>query len=124
MLQVTLNMDPVLQVIVWAQWLFGVIVIIVCGRMIYKFIKQRNEPFMQIRVPSLTYIYCTAVMLMAFGYALYVPCYLLIRCKYCVYYRQLFLVKHTCPFTYCKHSEKTGIVYHLSEVESIYRTRN
>ena len=69
-------------IITWMQWGFNAICIVACCYMIYRFIQCRNDLHIRIRIPTLTYIYCTSAILMVLS--------------------KMMLEAVTCPFAYCR----------------------
>ena len=69
-------------VVVWIQWTILILIALCCFYMVYRFVCNRNELQIQMRVPALTYIYCTSCLLMLFG--------------------RMFLDPHNCPFQYAQ----------------------
>ena len=73
------NMEPV---VAWILWSVSALAVLASGYMLYIFLQHRNEAYIKIRVPALTYIYVVSGGMMILG--------------------RMFLEPHNCPFTYCK----------------------
>ena len=94
------------QVLVWCVWGWHIVCLSITTWMVCKFVAQRNEMHIKVRLPTLTYIYILGGVFMVLG--------------------RMFLEPWNCPFMYCKVTDngsytQTDIVYFLDNVAFIVR---